>query len=384
MKNRTLITAVIAMIAIYAVMLTPLSPMFQSVQAQTKKAAVVKPGTPEYYNDDTRRDKAKNAKYPIKDRNQRVGGNPQVDRKKGEDVSDPLTDQEDPNDNEEDVLVTDVLKESRKKTLQIETLDRDNNLWVLDTPTTDIYGEPVVVRRKVNTKKIVMIINCGNWAREVGPDYPVVKPTPEVIDNTCKDHNPNPTPTENRENGKLVSKTYNFGCGNVVTVPVETTPAECPECKSGSETEIYKRIGDRTYADWESSLVSVNELKKAKGFTLAEVISEIEAGVVRKFGKQAGLDLLAQLEAQKAGIGKLLLKSLRIAIDPCELSKGKYKLVFDAVSGDKKVNWLSKFKWFFIVALGIVAAVIIIKSTHQSTKQLIKPIPTPTRTPPPD
>lgn len=128
---------------------------------QSTTATTNQPGTPGYYNDDSVRYNAKGYKV-VKNALHEVtiGGDPQV---KGGLTTPPLAD-------EEDVL--------NDRVRQVEIMSGKGILYVGELPKEitmpDGTKVPVKIRRKKTTKKILVVINCGNWVRELSEGEKII------------------------------------------------------------------------------------------------------------------------------------------------------------------------------------------------------------------
>jgi len=390
-RTNGLKAVIVSMIVVATILFAPLAPIY-SAMAQTNRKPVItkqrgraltaqqrsdlrngralyhtdaKPGTRAYYEDDDVRYSAVEAVVVHGDFFMMPGGDPQVDVSKGEQRPPLLEDEERvPNDIEGRNVIT---------------MSRHNVLYIAKLPKLFPDGTPVYIVRNKFTKKMYYIEFCVNWARDdVG--------TATVTDNTCVGHEDNNPKLNYDEKGNLISKTYDFGCGNVVTVLVEVRTVDntkpC-DCIPGSYTPLLNRIGNQLLDETQSSLVTLKELKKAKEFSVKEVSVQIQAAIERKFGPQKGLDVLAQLQAQKPGISTMPLVSLHVGIDPCELGKGNFRLLFEGVAGNQHGrSFWGKFKWFFIIAIPALAVLGIILTRKSRPADLIKTTPTKPRVPP--
>lgn len=172
--------------------------------AQSKKqtsgySPIGKPGSVAYYNDDKVRYSAssyrivKNPLYEVT-----VTGDPQVP---GGLTIPPQADEED--------VVNDRVR-------QVEIMSGSNTLYIGELPTELITADgkkvPIKIRRKKASKKLLAVINCGNWARELSDGERVTTNT------VYKDCIPGPEKLIDEQtltDGTLV-KVYSDGCTKTI------------------------------------------------------------------------------------------------------------------------------------------------------------------------
>lgn len=378
--------AVIALVTVWTILFTPLSPIIQSASGQTKKSTreyvpSAKPGTAAYYRNPKVRGEIldfmrKNKLTVGKPSELKIGGNPQVDKLLGETIADPQED-------EQDILVNDILTETGKEFIELETVSRSGRLYVyrINRDYKDINGNLVTVRRIKETKTIVMTLNCGNVTWEVGAGYKPITPDPV---NECPNFDPNPTPTANRnEKGEIVSYTYDFKCGQPVTVEVKVKEV-CPECKPGLYKPVLFNRGRGSEEANVSNIASMKELKNSPSFTVKDALIQ-HFGEEMSGSKKQWEVVLTEMERFQAGIAELKLKYLYLEIDPCATALGTNNILFHAIADDDQPSNVKKRKWGKILKwiIPIAAAVAIFLIVKGGGKTLVKPLP-PIRITPPD
>lgn len=358
--------AVIIATTVWLMLFAPLTPIIQSANAQTRRSNAAKtqkyvpsatPGTPAYY-------RSLNVRGEVLDFMRRnglrvgtpaelkVGGDPQVDSTLGEVISEPQ-------DDEEDVLVDDILAETGKSFIDLETVSRSGRLYAyrITKGYRDIHGNLIKVRRIKVFKTIVMTINCGNATWEVRAQYSV-----NAEDKTCYVHAP--VEIENRRvyNGSvIVSKTYDVGCDQTVTVPVEQAPAKECECIPGNPTGVYFRVGSNVLPVNAPYMEDVNRLRKLPTFTVEQVAADIKAGVIAKFGDANGqnskIDWMAEIRSKLPEIVGEQLVYLRVEVDPCINAQGTHDVTFQALFKNQKKGglwkWIKGHWWVFVIPVAI-------------------------------
>lgn len=209
-----------------------------------------------------------------------------------------------------------------------EDVDLDKRILVMTaTSRNNVYigwlnpvsnGKQVKVRRIKATKKIIAIINCGNWTREIGASYtfecsPVAGP--------CV---PGETKTSTEE---LVSDD-----GLTVTVIKTTTDG----CKTTIERVTTKTVKETKNVCVEGAWVDVLEQGNSAG-KLGDKFKVVDA--------ISGLPQEVQTQIL-SGINKKEINYLLVQQGACENEKGKIKVRWFVKGG--KWNWFS-----FLVGAGV-------------------------------
>lgn len=175
-------------------------------QAQTRRRSATDPGqyrtsaapgTPEYYNNDMVRYSAvAYVRVAHTEYMTIIGGSPQVP---GGVKTLPL-------DDEEDV--------DNDQVRSIETRAANGKMYLGELGLTMLDGATKVrIRRKKATHKLLMILNCGNWAREIGVGLTERIEYREV---ECKPHAPVTSRSEGSEGFDMI-ETVSDGCTTTIT-----------------------------------------------------------------------------------------------------------------------------------------------------------------------
>lgn len=268
-----------------------------SVNGQTRRQNQSGVGTSDYYNDDSVIFRSN--KVFVSSVDLIVGASPEI---AGGLKTSPASD-------EEDVALD--------KRIIVATKTSRNNIYIGWLNPT-VNGKQVIVRRKKASKKIIAIVNCGNWTRELGADYSFeCNPIPGA----CV---PGETKSDTQEN---VSDD-----GLTVTVIKTTTDG----CKTTIEKVITKTVKETKNVCVEGAWVDVLEQGDSAGklgdkFKVADAISGLPEEVKTQI---------------LSGINKKEINYLLVQQGACENEKGKIKVRWFVKGG--KWNWFS-----FLVGAGV-------------------------------
>lgn len=385
MKIRNSVSAVIvSMIVLLAICLTPLSPIVQSVNAQTTarnrvitsseelspaQLRKLSPDDPLYYNSPNVRYLATNYHGPQRaDFTYLVGSSPQI---RGGARTNPQPDEEDvPNDRVRDIETMSGGGTLSIVRLPLTTPDRDKNGNIKLGKDGKQIMVPVIIRQKKDGKLLLVII-CSNWSREVG-----FRPPPSKVEEPCT-INLFPTgipgkyvdPTDGKMKDGLM---YDFNCGKV-TYTFQPPSVTCPDCVPGKLFEPVIQKGWGNDNPTESAIGNRNGMQTQE-FTIESAIRE------RYFGKEAQ-DLINQLERQMPDSTKVVVSEFFLEIDPCPVNT-VHQVHFLARAVDdkhqtpnvRKHHWGKILKWIFWIAVGVVGAIILIKVLDHNTLKKITPI----------
>lgn len=359
--------AVIIATTVWLMLFAPLSPIIQSANAQTRRSNAAKtqkyvpsakPGTPAYYRNPNVRGEIldymrRNGLRVGNPSELQVGGDPQVDRSLGEDVA-PAQ------DDEQDILVDDILTETGRSYIDLETVSRSGRLYVyrITRGYRDIHGELITVRRVKITKTIVMTINCGNATWEVRAGY--------TFDASCKPlAQPRVTShDETDSNGYTIRVTEtDDGCKVITDRQVITKPVPTQDCQCipGNPTGVYFRVGSNVLPVNAPYMEDVNQLRKMPTFTVEQVAADIKAGVIAKFGDANGqnskIDWMAEIRSKLPEIVGEQLVYLRVEVDPCINAQGTHDVTFQALFKNQKKGglwkWIKGHWWVFVIPVAI-------------------------------
>ncbi len=281
--------SIIIMFLLWAVVLTGL-PINVAAQTRTNTSG---PGTSAYYSDDsvvrtvTTRVKINRLGWI------HVGGNPQV--KGGLYNIAPASD-------EEDVELT--------REITIMTMSASRVLYIGQLPTVLDNGTKVIVRRKIGTRKIIAIVNCGNWAREIGAETEVI--LDKQIDYLkCEPFKDGRRKIRDEVIGNTRYEEYDDGCKKeVITTITNTTPGiNTTECVPNSWLEVVRAGND-------TGRVS------GKKFKAADMIPA---------------DIREQVLTQAPDLRDKKVKFLQVLQGACESERNKFKLVW--FTGDGGWHW---------------------------------------------
>ncbi|QQS22611.1 hypothetical protein IPM19_03190 [bacterium] len=278
-------------------------------------------GTSEYYSDDSVFFRSR--KVFVSRVDLQIGASPQV---RGGLRTAPGIDEED-------------VKLERR--ILVATMTSANNIY-MGYLSPVVNGQQIYVRRKIATKQIIAIINCGNWTRQLGSDYSFQE---------C-DKTPGPcipgemtTKTEmaTEEDGSPVTiVTSSDGC----TTRIERTIVRTKiETKIEKETEYVKECVPGAWLDvYEHGNFNG---KLGKSFKVAEVIGglpgELQSAIVAQVTKEKVNYLMIQQGA-------------------CENERTRIKVRWFTKSGGW--NWVS-----FLVGTAVGAAVVyFIKRSDKARK----------------
>lgn len=232
------------------------------------------------------------------------------------------------------------------KRILVMTATSRNNVYIgWLNPTSN--GKQVKVRRIKATKKIIAIINCGNWTREIGASYtfecsPVAGP--------CV---PGETKTSTEElvsdDGLTVTviKTTTDGCKTTIEKVITKTVKETKEvCKEGSLDPV--------------PLVNISGQVK-DSFKVADQISQ--------FTSQQQQEILSKIGQEK-------INGLLIFRGACETEREVLSVHWFAKKGSKW-NWMS----FLVgVGAGFLGGYLIKRTRNNPTPAIKTPFQQNTRT----
>lgn len=254
---------IITMLMILAFVLTAL-PIAQPAQAQTRRRAAkprdIKPrpreavGNSEYYNDDDVIFRSR--KVFVSSVDITIGTSPEV----------PGGLKTAPGPDEEDVALT--------KRILIATRTSMGNIYIGHLNPV-VNGRQVYVRQKKVSHKIIAIINCGNWARELAADYSFQCDTTPGACVPGEETTTTESSVSDDGKTKTVIVTTSDGCKTRIEKTI-TTVKDNPVCIPGSWTDVLEQ------GDYNGKLGKSFQVDEVIGSLSGELQEKIKAQVTRE------------------------------------------------------------------------------------------------------
>lgn len=318
--------SIISMIVLLAMILTSL-PVAASGQTRTRVRQTTVTESSTYYEDDTVIFRSK--KVFVSSVDLLIGSSPEVP---GGLKTAPAAD-------EEDVPLD--------RRIIVATKTSRNNIYIGYLNPT-VNGRQIIVRRKIDSKKILAIVNCGNWTRELGADYTF------ECDTTPGPCVPGEMQTATEESvspdgkTKTVIVTSSDGCKTKIEKTITTT-VDVPRdvCVPGAWVDVLEKGGSTG--------------KLGDKFKVSEAIAGLPAEIQTQITSRIGKDKINYLLVQQGA---------------CEEEKGRISVRWFVKGGGW--NWFS-----FIVGAAVGAAVVYFIKRRRSNPTPIKsqtqPLPPRTR-----
>ncbi|HMQ02026.1 MAG TPA: hypothetical protein PKD79_03090 [Candidatus Doudnabacteria bacterium] len=311
------------MVVLLAMILTSL-PLAVSAQTRTRYSGGHAVGTSEYYNDDTVI--LRSRKSFINSVDIHIGRSPEVP---GGLKTAPAAD-------EEDVPL--------EKRILVATRTSLGNIYI-GYLNPIVNGKQIIVRRKKASKKIIVVINCGNWTRELAADYSFVcDTTPGLCVPGKVDTNREEYISEDGKT-KTVIVTTSDGCKTRIekTVTIVETKYRC-EPGILDPTPLYETASG----------------KLGKAFKVAEVTSHLS--------QEIRVGAIAHLPEK--------VNALIIYQEACPVDENKRMIKVHYFTSSGGWSWVS----FFVGAgIGFVIGFVVRGSGRPDKPVLIPPV-TPTKT----